>query len=345
VGTRDIDQKREAEPGSAADSVSFASDRIAQHWSFGAPVRSGESVSSVINRFSPKDVPNDLWQRVEPVVKDAVTKVGFTDTELARKSLSIVGQLALWADRIGHRVDTESLFTPELIDRFITEGCHHLSDGTRLNYRSLLWRVGAAVVGHTLFPPRSVPLPASPSWGPYSPAEITELVSWSRGLPTESMRRDSWALLTLGFGTGMRSEEISRAVGTDVREEDGIVLVDVLGAGGKVNRVVPVHHHWAGEVLEVARESGERPFFQPNRNGIHRNLFLSFIRRCSADGEPKFKVHRLRITWIVGHLSAGTHLVALEQASGVGVSQLVRYLKFATPPDAAQARLFLAGTS
>ncbi len=86
----------------------------------------------------------------------------------------------------------------------------------------------------------------------------------------------------------------------------------------------------------MARESSERPFFQPNRNRIHRNLI---------DEEPKFRVHRLRITWIVGHLSAGTHLVALEQASGVRASQLVRYLKFATPPEAARARLLVAGTS
>ena len=70
------------------------------------------------------------------------------------RALSVVGQLALWADRIGHRVDAESLFTPELIDRFITEGCPHLSDGTRLNYRSQLWRVGAAVVG-----PHALPAP------------------------------------------------------------------------------------------------------------------------------------------------------------------------------------------
>jgi hypothetical protein len=70
---------------------------------------------------------------------------------------------------------------------------------------------------------------------------------------------------------------------------------------------------------------------------------LGFIRRCSTDGEPKFKVQRLRITWIVGHLSAGTHLAALEQASGVRASQLVRYLEFAAPPDMTQARLLLTG--
>ncbi len=39
--------------------TSFVSDRLAEHWSFGEPVRPGESVSGTINRFSPKDVPDE----------------------------------------------------------------------------------------------------------------------------------------------------------------------------------------------------------------------------------------------------------------------------------------------
>ncbi|MEI7932563.1 MAG: hypothetical protein WCI21_05860, partial [Alphaproteobacteria bacterium] len=209
------------EPAGAVEPhMGFAADRMAEEWSFGAPVRSGDSVSGTINRFSPRDVPTDVWDRVEPVVKDAVTKVGPRDAVLARKCMSVVGQLAVWADRIGHPVDAEALFTPEFIDRFITEGCTHLKPGTLTNYRGQLWQVGAAVVGHTLFPPRSASLQASDLLPPYPPAEVTELVSWSRGLPTASMRRDSWALLVLGLGTGMRAEEIARAVGTDVSVQD-----------------------------------------------------------------------------------------------------------------------------
>ena len=241
-------------------------------------------MSGTIDRFSPRDVPEHLWLRVEPVVKESVARVEHADALLARKCLSIVGQLALWADRIGHPVDAASLFTPELIDRFITEGCTHLAKGTRLNYRSQLWRVGTAVVGHKLFPPRPAPLHASDPMAPYSAAEVTELVSWSRGLPTASMRRNSWALLSLGLGTGMRSEEITRTVGTDIREEDGIVLVDVTGPGGRILRVVPVQHRYAGHVLTLARESGEQPFFRPDRTAIHRGDVLGFIKRCSNDG-------------------------------------------------------------
>jgi hypothetical protein len=322
----------------------FAADRLAEAWSFGEPVRSGESVSETINRFSPRDVPAEVWGRIEPVVKESVTKVGFGDAVLARKCLSVVGQLTVWADRIGHPVDADALFTPEFIDRFITEGCTHLSAGTRLNYRSQLWQVGAAVVGHTLFPPRSAALRASDLLPPYAPAEVTELVSWSKGLPTASMRRDSWALLALGLGTGMRAEEITRAVGTDVSVEDGIALVQVLGTGGRVDRVVPIHHLWADHVLELAAESGPRPFFRTDRTRILRNDIVGFIRRCSIDETPKFTVQRLRVTWLVGHLGAGTHLHALERASGVAVGQLVKYLSFAAPLDEAGARRMMAGS-
>jgi hypothetical protein len=334
------------ESGREADGAasSFAADRVAEVWSFGEPVRSGESVSGTINRFSPRDVPPDVWGRIEPVVKESVTKVGFTDAQLAKKCLSVVAQLAVWADRIGQPVDTASLFTPEFIDRFAVEGCAHLSDGSRRNYRSQLWKVGGAVVGHKLFPPRSVPLRISDLTAPYSTAEIAELVSWSRGLPTESMRRDAWALVVLGLGAGLNSEEISRAVGTDVHEADGIVLVDVLAAGGRIARVVPVHRLWAAEVLGVARDSGERPYFRPDRTRILRGDILGFIRRCDTTGPPKFTPQRLRITWIVGHLSAGTHLAVLQEASGVAAVQLAKYLTFATPPETAQARRLLAGT-
>ena len=158
------------------------------------------------------------------------------------------------------------------------------------------------------------------------------------------MRRDSWALLALGLGTGMRAEEIARAVGTDVSVEDGIAVIQVLGTGGRVDRLVPIHHMWADHVLELAAESGTRPYFRVDRTRILRNDIVGFIRRCSIDETPKFTVQRLRVTWLVGHLFAGTHLHALERASGVAVGQLVKYLSFASPLDEAEARRIMAGS-
>ena len=143
--------------------------------------------------------------------------------------MTVVAQLAVWADLLGQPLDPEVLFHPETIDRFIAEGCAHLSDGTRLNYRTHLWKIGAAVLGRALFPPKSLPLKRSAVSAPYSDAEVIELVSWARGLPTSHMRRNAQVLLAAGLGAGLTSREITSLVGTDVHRHDDRVVVEVPG--------------------------------------------------------------------------------------------------------------------
>jgi hypothetical protein len=317
-------------------------DRRAEHWAGGEPLRADASVSGTINRFSPRDVPEDVWRRVGHVVKAAIQVAAPGDPQKANHQLSIVTQLAVWADRLGKSIEPEELFHPEFLDRFISEGCAHLSDGSRLNYRTNLWKVGEAVLGRSLFPPKPLPLQRSPVAPPYSVAEVTELVSWSHGLPTAHMRRNAQALLALGLGAGLTSQEITSLVGRDIHYDNGVALIEV---AGKMARSVPVQRLWAERVLGLAEESGARPFFMPERSRITRRDILGFIERCSGDGAPKFNVQQLRITWIVGHLAAGTTLSALVRASGVGIGQLGKYLVFVDPVSEDEYRRQLFGAT
>ena len=118
-------------------------------------------MSGTIRRFRPSDVPDDVWHRVESLVRDAVTEVAPEAPFRAINYLTVVAQLAVWADRIGIPLDPEVLFHPETIDRFLIEGCAHLTDGSRINYRTHLWKVGAAVLGQDLFPQRPLSLQRS----------------------------------------------------------------------------------------------------------------------------------------------------------------------------------------
>jgi hypothetical protein len=152
-------------------------------------------------------------------------------------------------------------------------------------------------------------------------------VNWTRGLPTPHMRRNARALLAIGLGAGLTSEEIQRLVGTDVRQVDDGVVVEVIG---KSSRLVPVTDEWADDVLCFAQESGKRPYFAPERKHITRRDLIGFIERCSGDGPARFNIQRLRVTWIVHHLSRGTHLLVFEKIAGVSAGQLVRYLPFST---------------
>ena len=311
--------------GSSDESNSDAFDeaRSSEHWEHGEPLLASASVTGAISRFSPKDVPDDVWKRIGPVVHAAVVGTVPATPGVARRHLTIATQLAVWADRIRVPLEHTVLFHPETIDRYIKEGCAHLSAGSRLNYRSQLWKFGEAVIGSQHFPPHPLPLRRVPTNCPYSVAEVTELMSWSRGLTTAHMRRNAQALLSIGLGAGLSSQEVSRLVGTDVRARDGLVLVDVIGEKA---RTVPVLHPWAASVLELAEESGSRAYFRPERTRITRADIVAFINRCSGREGTAFCIQRTRITWIVTHLAAGTHLTALERASGVTGPQLAKYL-------------------
>ena len=110
-------------------------------------------------------------------------------------------------------------------------------------------------------------------------------------------------------------------------------------------RSVPVRRLWADEVLRLAEESGPRPFYMPDRFRITRRDILGFIERCTGEGLPKFNVQRLRITWMVSHLAAGTPLAALVRASGVRVGQLGKYLRFVAPVTEDDYRRQLSGAT
>jgi hypothetical protein len=320
----------------------FLAHRRAPLWAGGEPLRADASVSGTINRFSPRDLSEDVWRRVEPVVKAAIHVASPGDPQKANHQLSIVTQLAVWADKLGKSIEPEELFHPEFLDRFIAEGCAHLSAGSRLNYRTNLWRVGEAVLGRALFPPKPLGLQRSSVAPPYSVAQVTELVNWSHGLPTAHMRRNAQALLALGLGAGLSSQEITSLVGSDIHSEDGVALIEV---EGKLARSVPVQRLWADEVLRLAEDAGPRPYLMPERSRITRRDILGFIERCSGDGPPRFNVQQLRITWIVRHLEVGTMLSALVRASGVGIGQLGKYLVFVDPVTEDEYRRQLFGAT
>jgi hypothetical protein len=330
VGPRPSPQlgTRQREPIIGSTSEGFYDDRLAERWDGGEPMRPDRTVSATISRFTPQKVSDEVWRRIEGFVRTAVTMAAPGTPFIADHEMTVVAQLVVWADRVGIPLDPALVLNPETVDRFLVDGCEHLTDGSRLNYRTHLWRIGAAVLGRELFPAKPLPLKRSAVLAPYTNDDITELTSWARGLSTSHMRRNTRALLAIGLGAGLTSEEIQRLVGTDVCQVGGQVLVEVIG---KAPRTVAVTEDWADDVLALARESVDGPYFCPERSRITRRDVIGFIEKCSADSTAQFNVQRLRVTWIVHHLSAGTHLVEFQKMAGVSAGQLVKYLKFAAP--------------
>jgi hypothetical protein len=308
---------------------SFFEDRTANHWYAGQPVRAREPVSAAIAKFNPKNLPVEVWSRIAGFVTDSVERATPHTVTTAMTLMTIVTQLVVWTDRLGLPLEASVVFHPGTIDRFAVEGCAHLRPGTQQNYRTWLRDVGR-IVCPDLYPPRQLALPRSDPLEPYSTTEMADLFAWSRGLPSARYRHNSAVLLAFGFGAGLTSQEISRLIGTDVTTRDDGVIVTVIGQKA---RDVPALRRFERQIESLAEEARSGPIFLPERRGITNRQIPNFIARCPQGDGPRLNMNRLRATWIVHHLSAGTQLGALAEASGIDASQLVRYQRYAQVLD------------
>jgi hypothetical protein len=300
-------------------------------------------VSGFIARFSPADVSAEVWARIEGPVRLWVRRTEPQPLERARGVMNAVVQLAVWADTLGLPLEADELLRPETIDRFVVEGCAHLTKGTRTNYRTVLRAVGRKNLGPGLFPPQPVGLARSDKEPPYTAAQIAALLAWARGLPTDRMRSNAMALLSLGLGAGLSTQELARVIGTDITADAEGVIVAVTGPGA---RVVPVLRRWEEEVLARSVAVGGAPYFLPERREILRHHIPNFIERClRTHPGPRLSVQRLRISWIVGQLRSGTPIQTLAPYAGVKPEQLAGYLRFLDAEDPVAARRRLRGAA
>ena len=319
---------------------SFAADRVAIDWFAGEPVRAGDSMSAAIAHFSPKTLSEETWSRIGPLARAWAEAAAPTTAYSAGGLMTVLAHLAVWVESIGQPLTAQVVLHPDTVDRFAKEGCAHLAPGTQNNYRSQLRGVGAVVLGPEIYPPAPLQLPKADPAAPYSPAEVAGFRSWARGLPTERYRDNATVILAFALGAGLSSQEINRLVGSDVTVDDDGVTVRVIGERA---RDVPVLMAYEDEVANLARRAGGGPIFLPKRTNIDRKQVPNFLSRCPKGPMGRPNVDRLRNTWIVGHLSAGTHLSALAGAAGVQPNQVVRYHRFATAPVPEVARRQLRG--
>jgi len=292
------------------------------------------AVSEAIAGYAPLRMDPKLWTRVEEFVRDAVGRAEPGAVYEARRLMNVVAQLAAWADRCGLALVPEVVLHPDTIDRFAREACGHLQSGTQGNYRTMLREVGAALLGPEVYPLRPLPLWRSELVRPYSPSEQAELLSWCRGLTTTRLRDNIAVLLAVGLGAGLTSDEVCLLRGEDiVRDARGVIVRVIRGPG----REVPVLRRWEDQVAAIGARAGSEPVFLPQITVTKRKV-ANFVSRCPKGDAPNLNMVRLRVTWLVHHISAGTNVVVLTKASGRAINQVVKYACFASVPDADEAR-------
>lgn len=99
---------------------------------------------------------------------------------------------------------------------------------------------------------------------------------------------------------------------------------------------------WADELLLDDAVRAERYIFRPDRQGTWRNVVSNFVSSVPREVRPQ--PQRLRATWIVSHLDAGTNVLTLMRAAGVdSLEAFTRYIRFVAEPAPEAQRAELSG--
>ena len=299
----------------------------------GAQHRHPPKVEHVIRTYTPK-IPAEHWAVIGDFVRAAVDDCdGLTPYE-ASNLMHAASHHVHWTWRVaGLPLERDAVFRPAVVQEFIARGCSSFwSPSIRGNRRSQLMRMSELLLGPDLAPVRGEPLPNPDPSSPYSAAEVTSLRSWANGQSTPFRIVNANVLLALGLGAGLSTSEIVGARAEHVTVDVDGVLVEVTG---KRARVVTVIAEWESVLADVADAAmhGDMPLFRPRCSREAQHLVSNFVSD-GQKGRVRAIPQRMRATWLVTHMAAGTPVVALMAAAGVdSLEALTRYVRFVPDLD------------
>lgn len=158
---------------------------------------------------------------------------------------------------------------------------------------------------------------------PYAASALSRIYAWAQAQPDELRRRNCSTIATLSLGCGLTTGEIATARVSDIEvAADGLSQVRVLGAR---SRVVPVTNDWADRA-DTLRSCGdpEQYLLNPGATVRDKSTVMYTLRASIGDITPT--PQRLRNTWIVNHLNAGTPINLLAALAGLKTPDAFRRL-------------------
>lgn len=232
--------------------------------------------------------------------------------------------------------DLKVLLSRRNIELFISTGVRGYKQASIGNLRSRLLRLAEVMSPHAPASVRLAPLPPADPLRPYGVAEVASLISWAASRSTAPARRSAEVLLALGLGAGLSALEIG-----DLRNEhitSGIegVLVRVEGPRSREVWMLDI---W-GQRLATHLDDSDDYAFRPGRTKSWPNVISNFVGSGELAVRPQSQ--RMRATWMVEHLNAGTNIKVLAEAAGVeSLESFARYLRFVEPLSEEAVRLML----
>jgi hypothetical protein len=263
-----------------------------------------------VEGYTPEIVSEVLWEsKLRDFVVPAVIELAPTGCD-PRGSARALIRLVTWCLDQGIELNRELVLHPDNVERFVLS----LPGGSiRATCRGLLRRMGPALTRTAPWGPRPTPIPASRRPPSYSPTELELLRSAARAQPSPVRRKHAMAMIALGAGAGLDGRW---AVGVRARDILAIGTGIAVRAGPPMPRTVPVLGAFEADLMELAAGDGDRLLLGGRPGSWSRCAYIAGHFKAWP-GVPPLSANRLRSTWLVWHLRAGTRLPEFLKAAGL----------------------------
>jgi hypothetical protein len=285
-------------------------------------------VTGVIRNYTPR-TPKRFWDdAVQEFTRNAVTELEPVTESDAAAYLSYIAQLAIWTVNIAcHPLRREIVFDQGNIDAFIRD---HETRRTPKSLNSLqfrLYRVARELGGNV--PPAfsKSRRPSRDVFGPYTSREMIRFRNQAASRSTPARRHNLKVVLALAAGCALSADEIMSLPASAIRIHTDAVRVDVQGPRA---RTVVCLARWEDDLREAAEsELIDYYVFVKDERATYAYHYLNrYVERAVNTGQA-FNIERLRSSWIVIHLNAGTPVFALARALGLkSISTFKRFEGF-----------------
>jgi integrase len=296
-----------------------------------------EEVAEAMAKRKPRALSD--YPKIDAFVRDACYLAAPDTAYTAELLITVAGPFALWCVREqGWPLQPDVIFSRLAIDQYSTAVNLDRADGTRRNYRAMLMRI-SEVVAPEEHPDPLTPLSRKRIASPYTAKEMEKFRLWAIGQTTPLKRYRAMLMLVLCAGAGLRSSEVAVVHRSDVVVDERGILLNVPGTNPRPVSLTRSWESWMISLLEQAPE--DLPLWgKPNRNN-GSNLLSSFTQ-YTVGTYPRSD--RLRATWIVQQLQAGTPIKELMRALGFEkFENLPRYLEYVAALELDEYRAALRG--
>ena len=283
--------------------------------------------------YQPRSLTDAQWQRVGPFVREQMLLLPRAHPHTEATCARLLGRITAWSTAHGKPMDPYAVLEPGNVERYLTamESAHE-SDG---DYRGYL-RGMARVLAPAAWPPVVPPRNSRHLVAPYTPDEMCRIIAALGHQKDDETRRIAETIVALGHGAGLDGHWNTRVGPEDILVDGGVVLAAV---HHRRPRQVVVTREWEDTVLRLAEEARQRPgeaLVGPRMTG--RNQANKLAARIKVRGGLQVSAPRLRSTWLVNHVNAGTNLRALLDAAGSTsastVTDILGYADTLPPADA-----------